>query len=285
MSLTPRQLVLQPRDLNVLQGLFEMRLMTRPQLGDLYFNGNQGSARQRIRKLKNAGYIAERPGRKPYARVPLYLTKKGYLTLRKTGLLGQYPIATWKTMRNRPYIKDTTLLHELELMDVCASFVHALQDHPEYQLEQLSTWTSLFAFYTFRHHRRVTIRPDGFVCLMNPSDKEIAFFIEYDRGTEQLKTLLAKVKAYYDYSRSGRYASWRKTFPGDHHHKPAFRLLFIVKSEYRRKNIAVLLLKHGFRQLVWIAVFEDAIRDPLGPIWQRPSDYAEAELKGCRLLA
>ena len=285
MSLSPRQLVLQQRDLNVLQGLYEMRLMTRPQLGDLYFNGNQGSARQRIRKLKNAGYIAERPGRKPYARVPLYLTKKGYLTLRKAGLLGQYPIATWKTMRNRPYIKDTTLLHELELMDVCAAFAVAVRNQTSHHLQGLSTWPALFAFHTFRHHRKVTVRPDGYITLYDHHGQEIAFFVELDRGTEQLKTLLTKVKAYYDYSRSGRYTDWRRTFPGDHHHQPAFRLLFIVKSAYRRKNIAELLLKHGFRQLVWIAVFEDAIRDPLGPIWQRPSDYAETAQKAYRLLA
>jgi len=56
-------LKLQPRDLVLLRGLFESRVMTTDHAAALYFDGKGEAAKKRLQKLKSAGFIAERPRR------------------------------------------------------------------------------------------------------------------------------------------------------------------------------------------------------------------------------
>jgi hypothetical protein len=48
----------------------------------------------------------------------------------------------------------------------------------------------------------VSLIPDSYVVLQTP-EREIAAFLEVDRGTEDLDTLKRKYKAYVEYRRSG----------------------------------------------------------------------------------
>ena len=56
-------LQLQDRDLALLRGLFECRVMTTDHATALYFEGKGEAAKKRLQKLKAAGFISERsPG-------------------------------------------------------------------------------------------------------------------------------------------------------------------------------------------------------------------------------
>jgi len=61
---------LQPRDFELLRGLFESRVMTLAHVSALYFDGKREMAKKRVQKLKAAGLgtlpgTAARPGRTP----------------------------------------------------------------------------------------------------------------------------------------------------------------------------------------------------------------------------
>ena len=56
-------LQLQNRDLTLLRGLFECRVMTTDHATAMYFNGNYDPAKKRLQKIKAAGLITERPRR------------------------------------------------------------------------------------------------------------------------------------------------------------------------------------------------------------------------------
>jgi hypothetical protein len=52
-------LQLQDRDLALLRGLFECRVMTTDHATPLYFDGNYDPAKKRLQKLKAAGCISD----------------------------------------------------------------------------------------------------------------------------------------------------------------------------------------------------------------------------------
>jgi predicted transcriptional regulator len=81
-------LQLQPRDFDLLRGLFESRVMTTGHVAVLYFDGRKESAKKRLQKLKAAGLVGER---KRHVNQPsvLFLTRTGLLLFQKHGILTQ----------------------------------------------------------------------------------------------------------------------------------------------------------------------------------------------------
>jgi hypothetical protein len=107
---------IQDRELELLRGLFDSRLMTLAQAAALFFNGSREAAKKRIAKLKAAGVISARQ-RKAYEPSILFLTRRGFELLRERGLL-QHVSLSWTNLEKRLQVSDLTLKHELEVMDV-----------------------------------------------------------------------------------------------------------------------------------------------------------------------
>ncbi len=72
---------LQARDLDILKGLFESRLATLAQLAELYFDGKKEAAQNRVKKLKDAGFLKERPRANVGAPSIVHLSRRGFDTL------------------------------------------------------------------------------------------------------------------------------------------------------------------------------------------------------------
>jgi|ERR1043166_5997909 hypothetical protein len=86
--------ILQDRDLDILRGLFESRVMTAEHISTLYFEGRREAAKKRLQRLKAAGIIRDRP-RRPYQPAVLLLAAKGLRVVNEAGILRDYPrIAT-----------------------------------------------------------------------------------------------------------------------------------------------------------------------------------------------
>jgi len=79
----------QPRDLALLRGLFESRIMTAEHIAALFFNGSREAAKKRLQKLKAAGFIGERK-RKAYEPAVLSLTPRAFAVLHEQGILAEY---------------------------------------------------------------------------------------------------------------------------------------------------------------------------------------------------
>lgn len=270
---------LQDRDLRILRGFLEARVMTRKHAAALFFSGRVHAARKRLQKLKAAGLLAERP-RRIVEQAVLYPSKAAFRLLDSLGFLSEYPTLSISGHEKRVRVSDLTIRHELEVMDVKASVYVACAKHSGIAVTEFSTWPQRLQFDCSPFGAPLTVKPDGFFRIHQATEERQStrsFYLELDRSTESHAKLLLRATCYLAYLRSGgfaaRYGARRSDFR-DHQ----FRVLFVLKSAERRNNIAESLLnnKPPILTHIWLATLADVARDPLGLIWIRPVDYRDA---------
>jgi hypothetical protein len=288
-------LELQERDLLLLRGLFESRVMTTAQVCALYFAGKSEAAKKRLQKLKSHKLIGERP-RRVYAPSILFLSKRGFVELLSREMLKDYPRMTWHNLEKRVQVSELTLRHELDVMDAKAALSVALNATERFEVSEFATWPTLHQFTASKpkaagqyRAETMTVKPDGFMRVqeigMNMDmsagaddvSKSHLFFLEIDRSTESQDTLALKAHGYRDYFQSGGLAE-RYGYPATEYKRFAFRVLMVFRNAERRNNCAETLLRMSPPVLsqVWLTTQEELLRDPLGAIWLRPLDYREA---------
>lgn len=270
------------RDLEVLRGLFESRVMTSAHIAALYFKGSREAAKKRLQKIKAAGLINERKRRVNEPAV-FFLTRKGFSLLADEGQLENFPKLSVSAFEKRADVSALTIRHELEVMDVKAAFYSALKKSETFSIAEFSTWPRLHEFKASRPGQatEVLVKPDGFVRIHEKEKdgavSEHTFFLEVDRSSETQGTLVNRAACYLDYYKSGGFAiangagrSSYKEFP--------FRVLFVLKNAERRNNTAERLIGNNppIRTLVYLSTFSEVLTDPLGKVWVRPTDYFEA---------
>lgn len=282
MALTTRRpaIELQERDLLILRGLFEARVMTLAHLAAFYFHDSVEAATKRVQKLKAAGWLGERP-RRAYEPSVLFLTRSAFRILSDRGALASYPRIGWGNIEKRARVSDLTLRHELDVLDVRASLWKALAANRRYQILEFSTWPLLFQFRAAPGlgQPEVLVRPDGFIRIADSDggSSQHLFFLEVDRSTETQGTLAAKAACYADFYRRGGMAA-RFGCPREQYKCFPFRVLIAVRNLERRNNAAAQLLKCTPPLLTqaWLTTLEELKADPLGQIWVRPADYRAA---------
>lgn len=273
-----QSLMLQPRDVDFLRGLFESRVMTATHICALYFGGKRDAAKNRIRKLVDAAFIASRP-RQSFEPAVYFLARAGLSFLRSRGILQEYPHFEMPSLERRAQVSDLTLRHELEMMDIKASFTRALSKVGAAP-RQFTTWPLLnrFAIESPAHGLN-EVRPDAFIRLTaeNSETHDRTFFLELDRSTEAQTTFIARANAYLTYYRSGGFAL-RCGGKRDDFRRYPFRVLLILKTAERRNNTAERLCTNNPPILThaWLTTFAELVADPLGPIWIRPADFRAA---------
>jgi len=281
--MSPLPISLQKRDLALLGGLFESRVMTTDHAAALYFEGKGEAAKKRLQKLKTAGLVGERP-RQAFEPAILFLTRKGLALLQKEGVLNEYPAFDLPALDRRARVSGLTIRHELEVMDVKTSFHAAIGKASPFSIAEFSTWPLLNEFKAYRADyggAEVVVRPDGFIRIhemeADGTKFEHAFFLEVDRSNEVQETLVAKAVCYRDYYSRGGFAV-RSGATRDEFKEYPFRVLMTFKNSERRNNTASRLLEISppVLSMVWLATTSEVIADPLGSIWIRPLDYREA---------
>lgn len=271
---------IQPRDIAILRGLLESRVMTVDHVSDILFEGKREMAKKRLQKLKSVGLIGSRDRHVTEPAV-FHLTKKGIEPLHAEGVLRDYPPFDIPALERRAHVSDSTLSHELEVMSVKAAFHAAARRGPALSLAGFSTWPLLNQFTAFNvRGEEVTVRPDGFVRVHERSGNELfehCFFVEVDRSTETQDALISRVGSYLDYYRSGGFAERNGASRSEFKSYP-FRVIIVLKSTERRNNVAERLLSHNppILSFVWLTTIEEATKDPFGAIYVRPSDYRAA---------
>lgn len=274
---------LQERDLALFRSLFESRVMTTAHVAALHFDEKKEAAKKRLQRLKAAGFITERR-RKAYEPSVLFLTRKAFKLLRELGILADYPRLALPTLEKRARVSDLTIRHELEVMDVKATFHVAIAKSQRFTVAEFSSWPLLYEFQAFRSGQsgaEVTVKPDGFIRIHEKEAdgglSEHAFFLEVDRSTETLDTLVSRAGCYLDYYKSGGFAVRNGATRSAFKEYP-FRVLMVFKTAERRNNTAERLLQHNPPILtqVCLATLEQATANPLGAIWICPKDYKDA---------
>src|SRR5438132_989366 len=91
---------LKKRDLAVLRGLFECRVMTALHIAGVFFDGKREYSKKRLQKMKAAGLVGERRRRvnEPAA---LFLTSKALAILNRHGILSEYPAFSVSSLKAR----------------------------------------------------------------------------------------------------------------------------------------------------------------------------------------
>lgn len=273
----------QERDLVILRGLFESRVMTAAHIATLYFSDKKEAAKKRLQKLKTTGLIGERK-RRAYEPSVLYLTRKALAFLREQGALSEYPQISPSSIEKRAHVSPLTLLHELEVMDVKAAFHAALSETPTYTVAEFSTWPLLYQFQAAHSDHRgteVLVKPDGFIRIHEKESdgglSEHTFFLEVDRSSETLDALVAKAGCYLDYHKSGGFAE-RNGAPRSAYKEYPFRVLMVFRTAERRNNTAERLLQNTPPILTqaWLTTLDEVKANPLGEIWTCPADHRDA---------
>ncbi len=270
---------LQNRDLDVLEGLFEMRLLTLPHAAAIFFDERREAAKKRLQKLKVAGLLGER-ARRVYERSILFLTRKAFDLLSAEGRLTKYPNLTWSSFERRARVSNSTLQHELAVLDVKAALTLALRKEARYELAQFLTWPLLFEFVSRPRagEPEILVRPDGYVSI-HERDRDNggacyshSFFLELDRSTETQETLARKAACYRTYYRSGSFAAHHGYSQAE---ECPFLVLVVCQNAERRNNAAerLLQLSPPVLQQVWFTTFKEVTTNPLDHIWMRPIDY------------
>jgi len=157
-------MIVQDRDLGLLKGLFESRVMTAEHISVLYFDGRKEAAKKRLQKLKAAGLVGER-ARRSFEPAVLFLTLKSLVLLRERGTLTEYPAFALPVLDKRARVSDLTLRHELEVMDVKAAFHEAIKRTETFSIAEFGTWPRLYEFEASRSEINgmpVLVKPDGF---------------------------------------------------------------------------------------------------------------------------
>ena len=274
---------LQDRDLALLRGLFECRVVTTDHATVLYFDNKYPAARKRLYKLKAAGLITERP-RRAFEPSVLFLTRKGLALLQDRGVLNNYPSFDLPALDRRARVSDLTIRHELEVMDVKAAFHAAINAMPSFSIAEFSTWPLLNEFTAYRpgsNGAEITMKPDGFIRIHETDAAggkfEHAFFLEVDRSSEVQDKLVAKAVCYLDYYRHGGFAV-RNGATRDDFKKFPFRVLMVFNNVERRNNTALRLLQNTppILTMVYLSTLEEVTHNPTSAIWIRPLDYREA---------
>lgn len=273
---------LQERDIALLCGLFESRVMTASHITVLYFDGKAEATKKRLQKLKAAGYIGERSRRKVYDPAVLFLTRQAFQYLHREGLLTGYPLAHWESLKKRVQVSDLTLRHELAVMDVKAALSSAIAKTKRFSVAQFSTWPLLYQFKAFQPDgKAIVLKPDGFIRIGEKAERneefEHTFFLEVDRSTETLDTLARKAHCYRDFYTRGGMAE-RQGRPRSEFKEHPFRVLMVFRTAERRNNMAeqLLLATPPMRTFVWLTTLEEMTQNPLGPIWLTPAAYEAA---------
>lgn len=278
----PTTVVLQARDIALLLGLFESRIMTASHIAPLFFEGKEEYTKKRLQKLKAAGFIAERPRRMNEPAV-LFLTRQGFAALKREEFGGEFPQLTEKSFEDRANVSERTLAHELQIMDVKAAMYAGFSAIQNHSICKFRTWPALYEFEVMHHAEPddILVKPDGFIQIEARPAEDIKFaydaFLELDRSTETLDTLVRKVECYLSYYQSGGFAKRHGGTAEDFRSFP-FRVLIVLKTAERRNNLAGRLAENNppILTIAWLTTFAEITTNPLGSIWIRPRDYRAA---------
>ena len=285
---TSTSISFQPRDLSFLRDLFESRVMTSTQAATLHFAGSKEAAKKRLQKLKAAGYVSERKRRSTEPAV-LFLTAKAFAHLRTSGVLAEYPSFSAAALEKRARVSELTLRHELEVMDVKASFHQAVKKTETLSIGEFTTWPALHQFEVSRNgYKETLVKPDGFIRVHEKESdgtSEHTFFLEVDRSSETLDTLVSRAACYLEYYRTGGFAEKNGAARSAFKEYP-FRVLIICKTVERRNNTALRLIQSNppiFTQ-AYLTTVAESTATPFGAVWLTPAAYRDA-VKGTRFDA
>jgi predicted transcriptional regulator len=235
------------RDFDILVELYEHRVLTTPQIYELHFDTHT-RASKRMLQLYRLGLVERFRPHTPTGSAPWHYTldESGarLVAARQEIDFREFP---FKKARIFDVVGSPRLRHRVECNGFFARLALACRQRG-WELE----WTGerrAAARWDLAGSARPVINPDG-IGRISAGRREISFFLEYDRGTENHDQLEGKIERYRIVGRTAA--------------RPD-ALLFVFPSVIRERKARRALVGAGFT--VATAVRHDVLRDPFEPVW------------------
>lgn len=221
----PPGMVLQARDIDVIEAVHRFRILSQAQIAALFF-GSRATAQYRLEKLYDHHFLDRRflpvvlgQGRSP----TLYILDRRGMELLRTER-GYDELKWFGTSKD---LKPEFLSHSLAINDVMVMIINACLANG-FVLEQWQTENEVKADYdrvivatSSGRRERMPVVPDSYFTIL-AYERRYPFFLELDRGTMTLGRFKDKVRAYLTYYKSGAYEK--------RYGSSAVRLLTVVAS-------------------------------------------------------
>ncbi|WP_227015380.1 MULTISPECIES: replication-relaxation family protein [Nocardiopsis] len=181
------------RDLRILHVLHTHRVLTTPQLGELFFSGTSSRAAQRrLLRLAADGFTDRFLPPHTHARVPYHwiLGKEGAHTLADRWGTTMEEIG-YRAQTHRDLRLSSQLDHVTGLAQTYVGFASGARATQGAVLQRW--WFEARCRTTWGHH----VRPDGYL-RWHQNGTTLDAFMEYDTGTEPLSRVETKVSRYRD---------------------------------------------------------------------------------------
>jgi hypothetical protein len=237
--------------------------LTGEQIRRLFFRTRDGepaskqAVNARLRKLVEAGYLMA------------FVLDLGRGAGPNVYTLGPNARTARKRIPRSGRADSGSVWHDLEVAD----FRVCLQEDLEASGGELVEWLGEPALQAVMPQRSWLV-PDAFVHWRLP-DREGAFMLEWDRGTESMPVLTKKILRYTDFWRTG---SYRQAIPGLGL-KP--RLAVVLTSVARARRLISWLSELQTTTALpttFIGMTADAAKRPLGESWWRSGTKALARI-------
>jgi hypothetical protein len=226
-------MVLQERDIKILETLYNYRFLTTTQIADLFF-GAKSKALRRLRQLYDNGLVARifRPVVVGSAEIIYCLDSYGVSVLAQHLGIDRENI-DW-SRRSFTRLKSLFLDHALEVNRFRVALCLAVRDDPGSELlswkydNELQTKNEKGILISDKvtdpenATKKIRVTPDAFFGLSTPQGRAY-FFLEADLGTEDNYQFKKKMQGYLRYYMDGHYQS-------KYGHK-AFRVLTTTTSK------------------------------------------------------
>jgi hypothetical protein len=234
--MTGKSIVLTERDKAIVREVTRFGVLTRHQLMDLQFFRSKSRAKERLKRLVDAGYLTSRP--QP-------LSAGGPQSVYASGPLIDDSRGARKRLTE---VSDLFLVHELGLVDMHIAFERS---------------TTVVRWITAKDLSALSfgVVPDAYVEFEQHGLTYCAF-LEYDRGTETVSRFERKTRAYVGFARSGQFD---RLF-----HRRFFRVLVVTDTLGRLTSLSKTTARVTDRVFRFTTRAALAREGPLQSIWRRP---------------
>jgi len=272
---SPSGMILQPRDIDVMEAVYRFRVLSQAQIATLFF-GSKATAQFRLEKLYDHQFLERKflpvslgDGRSPTLYV---LDRKGAETLRTER--GYDEVKWFGTSKG---LSADFLSHTMAINDVMVRVSLACRVHG-FTLEKWQAENEVKADYdrvrvqsSQGKWEDVPVVPDSFFTIV-AHQRRYPFVLELDRGTMTLARFKNKIRAYVVYFQSGAYEK--------RYGVKSLRVLSVVSTksqsggEKRRDNLKAATEELTRERWFWFATLAELTPENILtiPIWHQASE-------------
>ena len=263
---SPKPMLLQQRDQDIVVSVYEFGFLSRQQIQRLFTFNCITRANIRLRKLFDHGYLSRRflPTTRGASPTLYFLGPRGVnLVSERTGT---NPLEIKNRQKKSFERKDMFLDHDLLLNDVRIAFYRALANRPGVKLDRWISSSDCLHEWTMsdpgsNREGTMVLRPDGYFRYFCEG-RLFGCFLEVDRSTMSNGRFQSKVRLYLNYARSG--------LSSERYGLHFFRVLVVTETRERLLNLKS-VTEQLTDKMFWFSVTNDLTSGNIfDAIWERP---------------